>query len=215
MIQMFTSKTGVFISFEGIDGCGKSTQVDLLINKLKDNGKNPVLVREPGGTGISEEIRDTLLKTQNSLMSSRTEALLMTASRAQLTKEIIIPELANNRYIIADRFKDSTLAYQSGGRGLNLEFLIKLNNFATYDIDPDLTFFIDIDPVSAEQRIKKNSLDRIESSGIKFQTKVRESYLKIAKLFPARFHIIDGSDTIQKIHNSIWDILVDYKDEIS
>ena len=215
MIQMFTSKTGVFISFEGIDGCGKSTQVDLLINKLKDNGKNPVLVREPGGTGISEEIRDTLLKTQNSLMSSRTEALLMTASRAQLTKEIIIPELANNRYIIADRFKDSTLAYQSGGRGLNLEFLIKLNNFATYDIDPDLTFFIDIDPVSAEQRIKSNSLDRIESAGIKFQTKVRESYLKIAKLFPARFHIIDGMDTIQNIHNSIWDILINYKNEIS
>jgi len=212
---MFTSKTGVFISFEGIDGCGKSTQVDLLINKLKDNGKNPVLVREPGGTGISEEIRDTLLKTQNSLMSSRTEALLMTASRAQLTKEIIIPELANNRYIIADRFKDSTLAYQSGGRGLNLEFLIKLNNFATYDIDPDLTFFIDIDPVSAEQRIKSNSLDRIESAGIKFQTKVRESYLKIAKLFPARFHIIDGMDTIQNIHNSIWDILINYKNEIS
>ena len=215
MIQMFTSKTGVFISFEGIDGCGKSTQVDLLINKLKDIGKNPVLVREPGGTGISEEIRDTLLKTQNSLMSSRTEALLMTASRAQLTKEIIIPELANNRYIIADRFKDSTLAYQSGGRGLNLEFLIKLNNFATYDIDPDLTFFIDIDPVSAEQRIKSNSLDRIESAGIKFQTKVRESYLKIAKLFPARFHIIDGMDTIQNIHNSIWDILINYKNEIS
>jgi len=212
---MFTSKTGVFISFEGIDGCGKSTQVDLLINKLKDNGKNPVLVREPGGTGISEEIRDTLLKTQNCLMTSRTEALLMTASRAQLTKEIIIPELANNRYIIADRFKDSTLAYQSGGRGLNLEFLIKLNNFATYDIDPDLTFFIDIDPVSAEQRIKKKSLDRIESSGIKFQTKVRESYLKIAKLFPARFHIIDGMDTIQNIHNSIWDILINYKNEIS
>ncbi len=212
---MFTSKTGVFISFEGIDGCGKSTQVDLLINKLKDIGKNPVLVREPGGTGISEEIRDTLLKTQNSLMSSRTEALLMTASRAQLTKEIIIPELANNRYIIADRFKDSTLAYQSGGRGLNLEFLIKLNNFATYDIDPDLTFFIDIDPVSAEQRIKSNSLDRIESAGIKFQTKVRESYLKIAKLFPARFHIIDGMDTIQNIHNSIWDILINYKNEIS
>jgi len=212
---MFTFKTGGFISFEGIDGCGKSTQVDLLINKLKDNDKIPVLVREPGGTTISEEIRDTLLKTQNSSMSSRTEALLMTASRAQLTKEIIIPELANNRYIIADRFKDSTLAYQSGGRGLNLEFLIKLNNFATYDIDPDLTFFIDIDPVSAEQRFKNNSLDRIESAGIKFQTKVRESYLKIAKLFPTRFRIINGSDTIQNIHNSIWDILINYEDEIS
>ena len=165
---MFTSKAGFFISFDGIDGCGKSTQVKLLIIKLKDNDINPILVREPGGTSISEEIRDTLLKTQNRLMSSRTEALLMTASRAQLTKEVIIPELSNNSFIIADRFKDSTLAYQSGGRGLNLELLIKLNNFATHDVNPDLTFFIDIDPVDADKRINKKSLDRIESSGIKF-----------------------------------------------
>ena len=212
---MFTSKAGFFISFEGIDGCGKSTQVKLLINKLKDNDINPILVREPGGTLISEEIRDTLLKTQNRLMSSRTEALLMAASRAQLTKEVIVPELSNNSCIIADRFKDSTLAYQSGGRGLNLEFLIKLNNFATEDVNPDLTFFIDIDPASAKRRINKKSLDRIESAGIKFQTKVRESYLKIANLFPDRIHIINGSDTIQIIHESIWDILVNYADETS
>ena len=212
---MFTSKIGIFISFEGIDGCGKSTQVKLLINKLEDNDISPILIREPGGTLISEEIRDTLLKTQNCLMSSRTEALLMTASRAQLTKEVIIPELSNNSCIIADRFKDSTLAYQSGGRGLNLEFLIKLNNFATEDVNPDLTFFIDIDPVDADKRINKKSLDRIESSGIKFQTKVRKSYLKIANLFPDRIHIINGSDTIQIIHESIWDILVNYADETS
>tara|TARA_Y100001970_G_scaffold277550_1_gene381940 strand:+ start:132 stop:770 length:639 start_codon:yes stop_codon:yes gene_type:complete len=212
---MFTSKIGIFISFEGIDGCGKSTQVKLLINKLEDNDISPILIREPGGTLISEEIRDTLLKTQNCLMSSRTEALLMTASRAQLTKEVIIPELSNNSYIIADRFKDSTLAYQSGGRGLNIDFLIKLNNFATHDVNPDLTFFIDIDPVDADKRINKKSLDRIESSGIKFQTKVRKSYLKIAKLFPHRIHIINGNDTIQNIHKSIWDILINYADETS
>ena len=212
---MFTSKVGIFISFEGIDGCGKSTQVKLLINKLKDKNISPVLIREPGGTLISEEIRDTLLKTQNRLMSSRTEALLMTASRAQLTKEVIIPELSKKSYIIADRFKDSTLAYQSGGRGLNIDFLIRLNNFATHDVNPDLTFFLDIDPVDAEKRINKKSLDRIESSGIKFQTKVRKSYLKIAKLFPDRIHIINGNDTIQNIHDSIWDILINYADETS
>ena len=212
---MFTSKAGFFISFEGIDGCGKSTQVKLLINKLKDHDINPILVREPGGTLISEEIRDTLLKTQHRLMSSRTEALLMAASRAQLTKEVIVPELSNNSCIIEDRFKDSTLAYQSGGRGLNLEFQIKLNNFATEDVNPDLTFFIDIDPASAKRRINKKSLDRIESAGIKFQTKVRESYLKIANLFPDRIHIINGSDTIQIIHESIWDILLNYVDETS
>ena len=125
------------------------------------------------------------------------------------------PELSNNSYIIADRFKDSTLAYQSGGRGLNIDFLIKLNNFATHDVNPDLTFFIDIDPVDADKRINKKSLDRIESSGIKFQTKVRKSYLKIAKLFPHRIHIINGNDTIQNIHKSIWDILINYADETS
>ena len=200
---MSSSKKGMFISFEGIDGCGKSTQVKLLINKLKKEGIESLLVREPGGPEISEQIRSVLLNINNQLMTSRTEALLMTASRSQLTKEVILPALKSHKYIIADRYKDSTLAYQSGGRGLKMNFLIALNEFATYNVDPDITFFIDIDPDIAAKRSKNKSLDRIETNGVNFQTMVRDSYLKIIKLFPERIHTIDGSQSIQAIHETI------------
>ena len=146
MMKMSTSKGGIFISFEGIDGCGKSTQVRLLMESLKKENIDSILVREPGGTKISEEIRTILLSNQNNNMASRTEALLMTASRAQLTNDKIIPALKNGFCVVADRFKDSTLAYQGGGRGLDLDYLIDLNNFATCDIDPDIPFNIDINP---------------------------------------------------------------------
>ena len=127
---MSTSK-GLFITFEGIDGCGKSTQVKLLVDYLNQTGDKTIMVREPGGTKISEEIRDILLNRHLDDISDRTEALLMTGSRSQLTYEIILPELENGFNVVADRYYDSTLAYQGGGRELNLEWLIKLNYFAT------------------------------------------------------------------------------------
>ena len=205
MIKMSTSNKGIFISFEGIDGCGKSTQVKLLLDRLSSEGYATKLVREPGGTDISEKIRKILLNKDHNNMSSRAEALLMTASRAQLTKEEIIPALKDGVCVIADRFKDSTLAYQGGGRGLDHDLLVGLNDFATYDINPDLTIFLDIKAKNAFSRSKSQNADRIESVGVEFQEKVREEYLKIANRFDDRFLIINGQDSISLIHSTIWE----------
>ena len=201
---MFTSDKACFISFEGIDGSGKSTQAKLFLDRLIKNGKQGILVREPGGTPISEEIRQVLLTKVNRQMVARTEALLMTASRSQLTKEVILPNLEQNRWIIADRYADSTLAYQGGGRELNLDWLLDLNKFATYELEPNVTFFIDILPKEALRR-KKYTEDRIEAEGIAFQKQVRQTYLELAKQFSDRIIVIDGNMSKEKIQNNIWD----------
>jgi len=198
---MSTSK-GSFITFEGIDGCGKSTQVKMLVELLNNFENNTILVREPGGTTISEEIREILLHRHLADISDRTEALLMTSSRAQLTYEIILPNLIKGKNVVADRFYDSTLAYQGGGRKLDLNWLIKLNRFATYDLEPDVTFFIDILPEEASIR-KSGEQDRIERAGIELQTLVRNSYLELQSIFKERFVLIDGHESIETIHSTI------------
>ena len=145
---MSTSKP-FFLSFEGIDACGKSTQVKLLLNQMNKSSNNTILVREPGGSIISERIREILLDKNLHEMSERTEALLMTASRSQLTYEKILENLNRGKNVISDRFSDSTLAYQGGGRDIDLEWLVKLNKFATFDLEPDITFLIDLHPEEA------------------------------------------------------------------
>ena len=197
---------GSFITFEGIDGCGKSTQVKMLVEALNSVEKNTILVREPGGTTISEEIREILLHRHLSDISDRTEALLMTGSRAQLTYEIVMPNLINGKNVVADRFYDSTLAYQGGGRNLDLDWLIKLNHFATYELEPDVTFLVDILPEEASKRKSKEE-DRIERAGIELQTLVRNTYLELSIKFKERFVVIDGHETIENIHTSILDEL--------
>ena len=193
---------GNFITFEGIDGCGKSTQVRKLVETMNSVGKKTILVREPGGTTISEEIREILLHRHLSNISDRTEALLMTGSRAQLTYEVIMPNLINGKNIIADRFSDSTLAYQGGGRKLDIDWLINLNHFATYELEPDVTFLVDILPEEASKR-KSREKDRIERAGIELQTLVRNTYLELSIRFKERFVVVDGHETIENIHNAI------------
>ena len=193
-----------FISFEGIDGCGKSTQAKLLIEKLNSVNIETSFVREPGGTKISEEIRSVLLDTRDEEMSDRTEALLMCASRAQLTKNIIIPELDSGKWVIADRYSDSTLAYQGGGRGLDLDWLIKLNNFATFGIAPDITFYIDVDVETGYRRRKKISSDRIESAGSEFQKEIRNKYFEIIDKFNERCVNVNGNLSVDEISTTIW-----------
>ena len=200
-MRMSTSR-GIFISFEGIDGCGKSTQVKLLVEYLNQSGNETTMVREPGGTKISEEIRDILLNRHLDNICDRTEALLMTGSRSQLTNEIILPYLKKGLNVVADRYYDSTLAYQGGGRELNLEWLIKLNHFATYNLDPNITFFIDIDPKEAQNR-KNQEEDRIERAGIDLQARVRNAYIKLAQRFKERYVSIDGNASINTIHEKI------------
>ena len=201
MTQMSTSK-GIFITFEGIDGCGKSTQVKMLVEALNKHQRKTVLVREPGGTTISEEIRDILLHRHLADICDRTEALLMTGSRAQLTYEVILPNLNQGKNVIADRYYDSTLAYQGGGRELDLDWLIKLNQFATYDLEPNVTFFVDVLPEEAIRR-KSKEPDRIERAGIELQMRVRNIYLDLANRFQDRFVVLDGHESIENIHGDI------------
>ena len=193
---------GKFISFEGIDACGKSTQVKLLLKEMNTSSNKTILVREPGGSTISEEIRDILLNSKLNEMSDRTEALLMTGSRAQLTYEKIMSNLDEGKNVIADRYSDSTLAYQGGGRGLDIEWLIKLNQFATYNLSPDVTFLIDLHP---EEAIKRKDIenDRIEKAGIDLQINVRNEYLEIAKRFDDRIVVLDGHNQVNIIHQKI------------
>jgi dTMP kinase len=202
---MYTLNKSYFITFEGIDGSGKSTQAKLLIKKLGSSSIQTCFIREPGGTKISEEIRHVLLNKRDEDMIDRTEALLMCASRAQLTKNIIIPELESGKWVIADRYSDSTLAYQGGGRGIDLDCLIKLNEFATFGTVPDITFYIDIDAETGFQRRKNISADRIESAGIDFQDKIRNKYLEIIDYFSERCVHVDGNLTIDAISEIIWE----------
>ncbi|MGY8780994.1 MAG: dTMP kinase [Fidelibacterota bacterium] len=195
-------KEGSLITFEGIDGCGKSTQVKMLMKSMNQSGDKTVLVREPGGTTISEEIRNILLHRHLEDICDRTEALLMTGSRAQLTYEIIQPNLKAGINIIADRYTDSTLAYQGGGRNLDIDWLIDLNKFATYNLEPHVTFFVDVLPEEASKR-KSLEKDRIERAGIQLQTNVRNAYLSLASRFQERFVVIQGHNTILNIHESI------------
>ncbi len=199
----------MFITFEGLDFCGKSTQVKLLIEYLEKKGNKVCLLREPGGTLISEKIRDILLDKKNNEMCIESELLLFYASRAQLIKEKILPELAAGNIVISDRFHDSSTAYQGYGRGLSVEFIDKLNNFVVNNSSPDITFFIDLPISEIEKRklnCKKEDLDRIESSELEFWEKVRTGYHQIAKN-ESRFCIIDGTKSIDEIHLNIRDAI--------
>ena len=191
-----------FITFEGIDGCGKSTQARLLLEYMNNSGVETILVREPGGTNISESIREILLHSSSGQMGDRTESLLMTASRAQLTQEVIIPNMDQGKFVIADRYSDSTLAYQGGGRNLDIEWLIELNNYATFTLLPDITFFVDIRPEEALRRLDSHK-DRIEGEGIEFQTLVRKTYQILAEKFNDRYVIIDGYAEKGDIHKKV------------
>ena len=194
--------SGKFITVEGIDGCGKTTQAEFIVDGLVDAGLSAKLVREPGGDPISESIRKLLLHAEES-MSDRAEALLMIASRAQLTDKIILPQIINGSWVVADRYADSTLAYQGGGRGLSVQSLDSINQFGTYTLKPDLTFFIDIsiDVANSRMRVER---DRIEKEGNEFQQRVREQYLKLHESDPNRFILINGEQSVDNVRKEIW-----------
>ena len=207
---MSSSNNAKFITFEGIDGCGKSTQAKLLLEYMNKSGVESILVREPGGTNISESIREILLHSSSGQMGDRTESLLMTASRAQLTQDVIIPNMDQGKFVIADRYSDSTLAYQGGGRNLDIEWLIELNNYATFTLLPDITFFVDIRSEEALRRLDSNK-DRIEGEGIEFQTRVRKTYHELAERFNDRYVILDGYSEIGDIHQKVLNEMIRIK----
>ena len=194
--------SGKFITVEGVDGCGKTTQAEFIIDGLIEAGLSAKLVREPGGDPISESIRKLLLHAEES-MSDRAEALLMIASRAQLTDKVILPKIIDGKWVVADRYADSTLAYQGGGRGLSVKSLDTINEFGTYTLKPDLTFFIDIsiDVANSRMRVER---DRIEKEGNDFQQRVRDQYLKLSESEPDRVIVINGDRSIDEVKADIW-----------
>lgn len=202
----------MFITFEGLDFCGKSTQVKLLVKYLEEKNRKIEIIREPGGTPISEKIRDVLLDNKNSEMTEVTEMLLFAASRSQLVNEVILPKLKEGFYIISDRFHDSSIAYQGYGRQIDLDFVTKLQMFVIKNALPDLTFFIDI-PISEVEKRKnlfKNEPDRIESSKSLFYERVLAGYNKIT-VEQKRFKRIDGLLSKEQIHNKIVKEITNYE----
>ena len=200
---------GIFITFEGIDGCGKSTQCEMLKNHLEANGKDFLFVREPGGTVIGERIREILLDKKNSQMTARTELLLFEAARAQITDEVIKPALEEGKIVLCDRFFDSSSAYQGMARGMGMDFVGSLNMAATGGLKPDITFFFDITAEEALARRGKRgeASDRIELAGLKFQEDVRKGYLELAKSSDGRIVTIDATNGIDEIFAQILKML--------
>jgi thymidylate kinase len=203
---------GLFVTFEGIDGCGKTTQIELLSKDLREAGIPYVLIREPGGTVIGEKIRTILLDKANTGMDERTELLLYEAARAQIVKEKILPELEEGKVVICDRFFDSTVAYQGYARGLNLEDIDFLNNWSAAGIKPDITFLLDLDEKTAYERRhgRSDEEDRLEAEGLSFMKKVRDGYLARSKNEP-RFKVIDATQTpeqiYQQIRETVWEVV--------
>ena len=193
---------GYLITFEGIDGSGKSTQADLLHKRLISSGLTAHLLREPGGTAIGENIRSILLDTSFSDMSPFTELFLYLAARSQITSSIIVPALNRGEYVVMDRYIDSTAAYQGYARGLGIDEMIRLNMIATGGIVPDITFVIDCDPDNAIRRFTSKP-DRLESEGITFMRKVREGFLKLHEYDKQRIIICDGNREIDEIEKDI------------
>ena len=200
----------MFITFEGIDFCGKSTQVELLKSYLISKGKHVEIIREPGGTEISEKVRKILLDKNHNNMEMETEIFLFSACRAQLVREKIRPYLECGYYVISDRFHDSTTAYQGFGRGIPINSVEHINNIAIGSTIPDITFLIDIPVEIANKRkaLKENvDLDRIEVSDSLFYEKVRKGYLNLAE-GEKRIKVIDGTKSIEEINKKIIDEII-------
>ncbi len=200
-----TNGTGLFITFEGIDACGKSTQAELLYEFLRKNGVNAIRLRDPGTTAISESIRHILLDNKNSNMSAWTELLLYEAARAQMVEQTIRPALQNGTIVLCDRFYDSTTAYQGFARGLDLDIVHQANKIGSIQLKPDLTFYIDVDPIiAAARKVKLGEVaDRMEAEGLTFQEKVRHGFRDIQKSHPDRVKLIDGHRAIDDIQDEI------------
>lgn len=196
---------GLFITFEGADGCGKTTQIELLDRYLKAQGFETVLTREPGAKGLGVKLREILLNYEGEV-SPNAESFLFLADRAQHVDCIIKPALKQGKIVLCDRHTDSTLAYQGYGRELNLERIKKLNEIAVNGLQPDLTIVFDIDAETSMQRVGKNK-DRMESAGLEFFNRVRKGYQEIAKNEPDRVKVINSSDTIENIHNKVVELV--------
>ena len=200
-------KPARFLTFEGVDGCGKTTQLNLLATRLEKAGRTVVRAQEPGGTRVGREIRKILLDARSTDLRATPELLLYFASRAQNVEEVILPALDAGHFVLADRFTDASAAYQGHARGLGLEAVAQLEAIACRGLRPDVTFLIDIDPETGLRRARET---RFEREGLEFQRRVREGYLEIHRREPARVLLIDGRRRPEDISADIWSRLQPY-----
>ncbi|MBR2525620.1 dTMP kinase [bacterium] len=206
-------KKGLFITFEGADGCGKTTQIKLLQEYLQRRGYEVVLTREPGCEGLGQKIRDLLLNYDGEV-SPVCESFLFLADRAQNVDIIVKRNIDLGKIVISDRHTDSSLAYQGYGRNLDVDRIDMLNNIATSGLKPDLTYVFDIDVETSMQRVGKEK-DRMESAGKKFFERVRQGYLKIATKEPDRVKVINAIDSIDNIHKQVVELFVELEEKFS
>lgn len=202
----------MFITFEGIDGCGKTTQIKLLAEYLDQNGVKNVMLREPGGVKISEEIR-TLLLDADEKIEPITELMLFSAARAQLVETLLKPKLAAGISVLCDRFYDSTTAYQGYGRGLDVAMIDNINKAATGGLEPDLTLFLDISIAESKHRTCRQIADRIEQSGDNFFERVRAGFIALSEKYPNRVKRIQGEGNVESVRNQIVAIINKYLSE--
>ena len=201
---------GKFITFEGGEGCGKSTQIKRLKEALEKDGVEVVLTREPGGTWLSEEIRHLIKDQTTDAPCDRSELLLFLAARAQLVKNVIRPALETGKWVVSDRFSDSTLAYQGYGRGLPIGELRQMNDFACEGLKPDLTLLLDVTSETAEARMRRReaatatTADRIERAGEDFHTRLRNGFAELAKSEPDRIVTIDANGSPDEVWEGVW-----------
>lgn len=205
-------KRGVFITFEGMDGCGKSTQIRRLAKRLIEKGRAVVETAEPGGTRIGSHIRGILLDSTNHEISPTAELLLYFAARAQNVDQVIRPALDQGSIVLSDRFTDSSLAYQGCGRGLGADTVLALDKIACRGLKPDLTLLMDIDLATSLERAetrnrRKNRTDRMEEQDELFYQRVRSAYAALAEAEPDRFRIIDGRANMDLVEKEIWEIV--------
>lgn len=194
---------GYFVSFEGVEGCGKTTQIGLLENWLLKHREKPIKVHEPGGTQLGDRLRTLLLDPVLKGMMPTAEAMLYMASRAQLVNDVILPHLQNGHVVICDRYVDSTLAYQVYGRGLDFQTVMSMNNWATGGLLPDLTFLLRIPAELGLGRTVGRELDRLERESLDFHRAVEAGYEDLAVKFAERFVLIDGRDPIDEVHRQV------------
>ena len=195
---------GLFITIEGGDGSGKSTQIDLLMSYFDREGYEVLLTREPGGTVISEKIRDIILDKEHMEMADMTEALLYAASRAQHVQEFIIPNVKKGKVVICDRYVDSSVVYQGHARGLGIDEVEQINSYATLGLTPDLTIMLDLPPeIGLARKRNQRDLDRLELASDDFHVKVSQGYRILAKRHPERILSVDATKSIEDIHTLI------------
>jgi len=196
-------KTGKFITLEGIDGAGKSTQLEYVVAWLQERGLPVVVTREPGGTPLGERLRSILLDNAT-VMHPETEALLMFAARREHLDKVIVPALEAGSCVVSDRFTDASFAYQGGGRGLEWEKIEALESWVQGDLQPDLTLYFDISVELGRQRVDAiKTRDRFEQEQADFHLEVREAYLKRAQQFPHRIHVIDARQPVEAVRNNV------------